>query len=321
MKKTSLLMIFLGVCVFCLGCTQKKTDQEKGAKTEPVKTEVWETEDPTEEPAPEDLFASLPSCEYEIQELPCSNQGKNIYGVVYKPKKAEPMPLIIFAHGYNDSYISGGDYSDVFASHGIATYCFDFCGGSIISASDGDTTEMTIMTEVSDLEAVLNTAASWDFVDPGKVVVLGSSMGGEVAAITAARNPDLLADLMLLYPAFDQPDEARYYYKSVEEIPELVENPGGMPLSKAYYETLWNYDAFSEIGAYKKPVLILHGDSDKIVDVSYARHAAEVYENATLRIYEGAGHGFGQADYNFLKSTNDMFTFLKENRIIEEATE
>jgi len=41
---------------------------------------------------------------------------------------------------------------------GYLTYTFDFCGGSVIKGkSDGLTTEMSVLTEVKDLEVSLIT--------------------------------------------------------------------------------------------------------------------------------------------------------------------
>ena len=49
--------------------------------------------------------------------------------------------------------------------------------------SDGSTTQMSVMTEVSDLEAVLAAAKSWDFVDADRIILNGFSQGGIVSAI------------------------------------------------------------------------------------------------------------------------------------------
>lgn len=48
-------------------------------------------------------------------------------------------------------------------------------GGGGGTMSDGDTTEMSVMTEVSDLEVILEAAAGWDFVDTDKMALLGTS--------------------------------------------------------------------------------------------------------------------------------------------------
>ncbi len=60
---------------------------------------------------------------------------------------------------------------------------------------------MSAMTEVSDLEAVIEAAKDWDFVDSSAIVAVGESQGGCVSAVYAADHADELAGLVLLYPA------------------------------------------------------------------------------------------------------------------------
>ena len=96
---------------------------------------------------------------------------------------------MIYSHGLGVTLESGEDYAKYFAKKGVAVYLFDFCGGSSESRSSGKTTEMSVMTEVADLEAVLTEARTWEFVNEKKVTLLGSSQGGMVSAITAARHP------------------------------------------------------------------------------------------------------------------------------------
>lgn len=39
-------------------------------------------------------------------------------------------------------------------------------------------------------------------------------------------------------------------------------------------------------------MLVLHGDADSVVDVSYSEHAAQAYPDCELHVISGAGHGF-----------------------------
>ena len=99
---------------------------------------------------------NLPTYEYMQQEIEVYNNGQKIYGIAYIPDTGtKKVPLVICAHGLGGSYRSNIAYAKQLALHGIAAYCFDFRGGGG-SRSDGDTTEMSIMTEVSDLEAILS---------------------------------------------------------------------------------------------------------------------------------------------------------------------
>lgn len=95
--------------------------------------------------------------EHETHEMYAQRNENQIYGVIYVPQNAgDKMPAVIFSHGFGGNYRVGVQYARAPAEQGIVAYCFDFCGGSPGSRSDGSTLEMSIFTEQADLEAVLS---------------------------------------------------------------------------------------------------------------------------------------------------------------------
>lgn len=242
-------------------------------KAEVVKTKIFENE----------VYV-----EYEIT---CSYDGKDIYGIACVPVDVDgEMPTVIFSHGFRGNVKNTEDYAQSLAGKGVASYRFEFYGGSTESKSGGEMTEMSIFTEKSDLEAVLDMVQNLDFVDKDNLYLFGESQGGTVSAIIANEHKNDIKGLILLYPAFVIPDDAREMFDSVEDIPEIV-NFMGVDLGKIYYEDLLDYDIYENIDNYKEDVLIFHGDKDAVVDISYAEKALEVYDSAELVVIEGAGHG------------------------------
>ena len=230
--------------------------------------------------------------EYETQEMYARRGENQIYGVLYIPQNAgETMPAIIYSHGFGGSHRSGTQYAEAMAAKGYVVYCFDFCGGSPGSQSDGSTLEMSLFTEQADLEAVIEMIQGLDYVDSSNLFLMGTSQGGAVSAITAAKHVDEIRGLVLLYPAFVLADNANERYQSPEEIPD-TQFFMWMDVGRAYFEPLLGYDIYADIEAYDKDVLILHGDEDSIVPLSYSERAAEVYPSAKLEVLQGAGHGF-----------------------------
>ena len=55
---------------------------------------------------------------------------------------------------------------------------------------------------------------------------------------------------------------------------------------------MWDYDVYQDMPKYGKPVLILHGDKDAIVPMSYSERAAKAYKDAELHVVKDGGHGF-----------------------------
>ena len=66
----------------------------------------------------------------------------------------------------------------------------------------------------------------------------------------------------------------------------------GVTIGHRYGEDAVSFDIYDVIGAYQGDVLILHGDRDAIVPLSYSQRAAEVYAHAELVVMEGQNHGF-----------------------------
>ena len=231
--------------------------------------------------------------EVETEEVSAENQGDQIYGLLYRPVGIEgPRPTVIYAHGFCSSYRNGAPYAQALAAQGYLVYCFDFRGGSESSRSEGSNLEMSVFTEQSDLEAVIAMLQARDDVDNSNLFLLGASQGGMVSAMTAADNRDDIAGAVLLYPAFVLVDGAMEQFDSIDEVPDSTYYLF-MTVGRAYFEGLFGYDVYADIQGYDKDVLIIHGDRDGLVPLSYSERAVEVLPSAELAVIPGAGHGFG----------------------------
>ena len=85
-------------------------------------------------------------------EVWCNRDGQRIYGMLYK--KVAPghrAPAVILSHSAMLTHAAMKGYAKALAEKGLVAYCFDFCGGSADSRSDGSTDSMTVFTEVDDL--------------------------------------------------------------------------------------------------------------------------------------------------------------------------
>ena len=216
-----------------------------------------------------------------------------LYGELLLPKGVRgKLPTVICSHGLGSS---GKNVKKLvgmsLAMSGFAVYCFDFWGGNLHSKSGGKMWEMSVFTEQVDLNAVINQIKTLDTTDTDKLFLLGESQGGFVTAITAAQRPQDIRAVIEYYPAFCIPDDARARHGTVENIPD-VENFGGSRLGRVYSEKLFDYDVYKVIPSYTGPVLIIHGDKDQAVNISYGRKAAEVYEHAEFICLPGEIHGF-----------------------------
>lgn len=231
-----------------------------------------------------------------IKEIPCYSRKMScyskdkIFGLLYTPAEYKgKLPAVILSHGYNSSHRELLDMAECLAKRGFAAYCFDFCGGSAVSESGGSSLDMSIETEIADLKAVIKAISENDFIDTDRIYLYGESQGGFVSALTAAQMPNQIAGEVLLYPAFCIPDN---WERVTPEELSANNDFMGMKLSAKFLEGLPRYDVFEAAGRFHRPVLIHHGDSDGLVDLSYAERLHKALPQSELFVYKGEGHGF-----------------------------
>lgn len=229
---------------------------------------------------------------YTVYELSFVRDGMNIYGQLYLPNgNAAKYPVTVIGHGFESSYSYTASYAEYLAKAGIAAYVFDFCGGSSHSESDGSMKDMSVMTEKADMEAVLDGILQLEFTDTDNVFLMGESQGGMVAALLAASRSEDVKALVLFYPAFVIPDYARGLYSDASQVPENPTAMGGI-VGRHYFTDVIDLDVYDVIKGYEKDVLIVHGNKDNTVPISYSERAIGTYSSAQLLVIDGAGHGY-----------------------------
>lgn len=266
------------------------------------------------------------AADYTVYELPVQNGGNTVYGQLFLPDNeaaanntntdnaSRPdfarLPLVIVSHGFQGSFRLCTAYTDALASAGYAVYAFDFCGGSTFSLSSGSFYDMSVLTELSDLSAVYDEVCRLGFIDREKIFLMGESQGGMVSALFAAKRPADVAGMVLFYPAFVIPDNAKLLYGSRENIPEWP-YAFTMTVGRHYYLDTIDLDVYNTIKNYEGDVLLVHGDQDTVVPYVYSQKALEVYKNAELITIHGSNHGFvGQ---NLIDACAAAVNFINEH--------
>ena len=239
--------------------------------------------------------ANMSAHAYSTQELWVQNDGSKIYGIAYVPDTDEKVPLIIFSHELGNDHTSGERYAERLAEAGYAAYVFDFRGGTVGgNKSDGSNREMSILTEASDLEAVLETSRTWDFVDPDRIVLLGGSMGGLVTSVVGSAHQDEIAGMILMYPALSaKTDSGAENYQTKEEVPEDVSLFGGwIHVGRNFVTDLWDVDFEQVLSSYQGHMLLLHGDNDSTVPLSYSEAARQIIPDCEFYVIKDGEHEF-----------------------------
>jgi hypothetical protein len=189
----------------------------------------------------------------------------------------EPMRFI-YLHGFASSPASrkAGLFEEKLAVQGIPVEALDLAP---------DFQHLTITGQLTVMESAIHG-------DP--VVLIGSSLGGYLAALYAARHPEV-DRLVLLAPAFD------FYQLWVQELgPQRLEEwrKNGFisvfhyrigreaPLNYQVMEDSKQFQAFPD---FPQPCLILHGLMDKVVPFEKSARFAATHANVTLIPFD-SGH-------------------------------
>lgn len=236
----------------------------------------------------------------KVTPFECKRDGLTLRGNEYRGE-GDRLPIAIVSHGFMANQNTVKHYAKLLAELGYCAFTFDFSGGCVMMGkSDGKTTEMSVLTEVSDLNAVIDYAANLPYIEKANILLMGCSQGGFVSALTAVKRTEQIKSLVLFYPAFCIPDDARagkmmFAKFDPENLPERI-NCGPMKLGRCYVADVLEMDPFEEIKGFMGDVLLVHGTKDKIVNLSYAEKAVGCYpaDKLTFRIIDGGGHMFSK---------------------------
>ncbi|MGI5931136.1 MAG: alpha/beta hydrolase family protein [Eubacterium sp.] len=234
-------------------------------------------------------------------------------GLLYEPRDFRVKhPVIIIAHGYNSSMANCEDAAVKYNKAGYAVVLFDFVGGSRKSTTRVHSKDMTTITEVTDMERVLEWVKKQKRFDQSNVFLSGQSFGGLIATMCASRNQDEIRGLVLYYPAYNMVEQAGDYLKKAERTDGLVPWDG-LLVSERYLKELHSLDIKKIIQSLTKTdAIIMQGDSDTEVPLKSTEEFVPYFPQVKLVKIIGGEHGFSgtQLDQACKESIGFMNTHL-----------
>ena len=241
--------------------------------------------------------------------IPCD--GIQLHAKLDKPQGREKCPLVIVIHGFTGHMEERHIVAVCQAMNdiGFATLRAEMYGHG---QSGGRFEDHTLYKWVTNALAVVDYAKTLDFVTG--LVLCGHSQGGLLTMLVGGMKADDFQALIPLSPAWMIPDGARSGMGFLpgmnfdpDHIPETLEVWGGRRLSGNYVRVAQTLHVEDEIARFKKPVLIVQGDADDTVPLSYAQRAAELYADARLVLVPGDTHCF---DLHLEQMTSAVRDFL-----------
>jgi dipeptidyl aminopeptidase/acylaminoacyl peptidase len=222
-----------------------------------------------------------------------------VHGLLWRaPDASGPGPMVVHVHGgptgqaladWNPrvQWLVQSGYAVLQPNHrGSSGY-----GVSYRDALDGRWGEV----DTDDVVAGIKHAIKAGWVDPSRVALMGGSAGGFTALNVAARQPDLVAVVIALFPVTDLLDLAATTHRF--ESGDLLRLVGPLPDARAKYVAR---SPLTRAGEVTAPVLVLQGDEDRVVSAERTAAFAEARRRAggvvEHHVYAGEGHGWRRAE-------------------------
>ncbi|MEN8187304.1 MAG: alpha/beta hydrolase [Bacteroidota bacterium] len=233
----------------------------------------------------------------------------NLYMEVYRPEnidtaKKYPVVVFFFGGGWNTGSIKQFEpHAKYFSQRGMICFLVDYRVNK-----RQQTTPFESLKDAKSAIRFIREHADELYIDTSKIVTVGASAGGHLAAATALiddynENTDNLSvsckpnALVLFNPVIDN-------------------GPGGYG-----YDRIGNeYKSFSPLHNIMKgtpPTILFLGTNDVLIPVETAKYYQKIMEKVEsrceLRLYEGEGHGF----FNYKNIGYYKKTVLEADRFLQ----
>ncbi len=219
-----------------------------------------------------------------------SRRGNVLVGDLHRPRHANGT-ILVLCHGM-ESTRRGNKQRAIVERFGPAGYTilrFDF---SYVGDSEGRFEDLTISGEVDDVLGAL------DFLDDfgaARRILIGSSLGGAVALLAAAAEPDRVSAVATIAAVGDTAIFTRDL--DAAEI-ESWRRRGSRPwrdgsINVSFLDDVERLDILAAVTRIRRPLLVMHGRCDNVVPPEHARAiAAAAAGPVRLEMFDGVGHRF-----------------------------
>lgn len=231
-----------------------------------------------------------------------NTKKQNLVGIMHHGQGKKTTPCLIVCHGFAGTKIGGSrrfiEFARYATKHNLSVFRFDFAGSG---DSEGDLVDLTLDSELDDLQAAINVVSKIEGIDPEKIGIVGHCMGAVTAIRQSARDSriyksvawapftDLAATMTRLIgeealSILQEGDEADFLYN------EQLFRCGPNILNQN------SLDMFEEILRVRQPLLVIHGTEDATVPLPEVEKLMD-FAQATpgekkLSVLKGAHHSF-----------------------------
>jgi dipeptidyl aminopeptidase/acylaminoacyl peptidase len=230
-----------------------------------------------------------------------SKDGKQIVGLLYKPRNTKPgakLPLVVWVHG-------GPESQDVFRPDGWAQFLAQ--SGYLVlepnyrgSSGYGEAfrnlnVEDSNGGEVDDVATGAQYLVAQGLADPARLAIGGGSHGGTMTAYMVVHYPELFAAAIELYGVVDR--DLFVQRTNPSSSVRWMMKMGGSPSEKP--EVYRQANVLLQVDKVKTPLLVMHGEDDPQVppanSAEFVKALREHNKTVFYFTYPNELHGFAQA--------------------------
>ena len=209
--------------------------------------------------------------------------------------RSKKWPLVIKLHGYNPA---NPEYVRWWAADS-RHYAFsdaEYPGrqGIIYMEPHGRGNTSYLGLGDQDVVRVIKLAKERLSIDPDRVYLMGDSMGGWGAWNVGTRHPDLFAAIAPIFGGVDYHSQL-----SEDELAKLT----GVDRFIADKQSSWSMGE----GLLHLPILVLHGDADRSVNVNFSRYGVRLLQRWGFNVRYIEFPGYGHEDLNAWQTILEWF--------------
>lgn len=162
--------------------------------------------------------------------------GRELHGDLYLPAGAGRHPVVVFAHGSGGATRGVGPFTTFFLQKGVGVLTFDKQGAG---ESQGDWEIASFDDLTADVLAAVAYVKSRPEVDAAKIGVHGSSQGGWIGAMAAAKSADISFLMVRVGPGQSVRDTMAREKRGML-MAEGVTDPKDLDTAIAMYHAYWD---------------------------------------------------------------------------------
>ena len=190
-----------------------------------------------------------------------------VVATLNQPASDEPVPAVLMLHGFASYRDEVGEMykrlAAALAERGIGSLRIDFRGWG---ESAGGMENSTVVGMVEDAAAGYAYLSGLDFVDSSRIGLIGFSLGGRIAIVSAGQNPDWYQSMVLWSAGGNlAPDFLGQEYADAAAADGAVTIDLGwreVTLGAGFFDSLTAFDVEVEYPKYSGDVFIVAGTDD-----------------------------------------------------------